>query len=255
MFGIVLDVTLKVYHKAPVTLSEAWLMPSVDAGLSALREIYQAGIRPSLMRFYDAAESRHALQDAQSTECALFLSHEGLNAIARAEHDESRRVVEAHGGTSVGAGPVERWYQRRFDYSTVEKLLAEEGGYAETIEVAHLWTGIEELYSRLTEALSPFADEVLGHFSHIYTQGASLYVILLGRASSNKEASERLALIWHTAMQVTTDVGGELSHHHGAGLARQEFIRQNLGEQFQLIERLKTALDPAGILNPGHLGL
>jgi alkyldihydroxyacetonephosphate synthase len=254
-FGIVLDVTLKVYRRSPATISEAWLLPNVQAGLTALREIYQSGIRPSLMRFYDPAEARYALKDLASTECALFLSHEGLPSIAGAEHEESRRILGTLGARSLGADPVDSWYERRFDFSAVEELLAEEGGYAETIEVAHLWTGIEELYSALTEALAPLADEVLGHFSHVYLQGISLYVIVLGRAENNREASKRLNQIWHTAMQVTTDLGGELSHHHGAGLARQEFIRQNLGKQYQLIERLKGALDPAGILNPGHLGL
>jgi alkyldihydroxyacetonephosphate synthase len=254
-FGIVLDVTLKIYRRSPATISEAWLLPNVQAGLTALREIYQSGIRPSLMRLYDSTEARYALQDFTSTECALFLSHEGLPAIARAEHEESQRVLEKLGARSLGAGPVDSWYGKRFDFSAVEELLAEDGGYAETIEVAHLWTGVEELYYALTEALAPLADEVLGHFSHVYPQGISLYVILLGRADNNQEASKRLNQIWQTAMRVTTDLGGELSHHHGAGLARQEFIRKNLGEQYQLIERLKGALDPAGVLNPGHLGL
>jgi len=254
-FGIVLDVSLKVYRRSPATISEAWLLPNVQAGLTALREIYQSGIRPSLMRLYDPTEARYALEDFTSTKCALFLSHEGLPAIASAEHEESQRILETLGARSLGADPVDSWYERRFDFSAVEELLAEDGGYAETIEVAHLWTGIEELYSALTEALAPLADEVLGHFSHVYLQGISLYVILLGRADNNREASKRLNQIWQTAMQVTTDLGGELSHHHGAGLARQEFIRENLGKQYQLIARLKGALDPAGILNPGHLGL
>jgi alkyldihydroxyacetonephosphate synthase len=255
MFGIILDVTMKIYRLSPERISEAWLLPSVEAGLNALREIYQAGIRPSLMRFYDSTESRFALQDDTASECAMFLTHEGLQAIAHAEHEESRRIVEGLGGRSIGSGPVNRWYERRFDFSTVEQLIAEDGGYAETIEVAHLWTGIEELYTRLTEALAPLSDEVLGHFSHVYPQGVSLYVILLGRAESNKIASARLAEIWRIAMKITTELGGELSHHHGAGLARQEFIPQNLGEQHQLIRRLKETLDPVGILNPGHLGL
>jgi alkyldihydroxyacetonephosphate synthase len=255
MFGIVLDVTLKVHRKAPLTVSEAWTLPTVAAGIAALREIYQAGIRPSLMRLYDETEARHALQDPDSTGCALFLSHEGYESVAAAEHSESTKIVERLGGRSLGSGPVDRWYTRRFDFSTVEELLSEDGGYAETIEVAHLWSGIEELYERLTSALAPFADEVLGHFSHVYTQGTSLYVILLGRAPDNAEAARRLDEIWRTAMQVTTEAGGELSHHHGAGLARQEFILENLGPQHELIHRLKHALDPAGILNPGHLGL
>src|SRR6218665_987261 len=255
MFGIVTKLTLKIYPLVAASISEAWIIPTVPAGVKTMREIYQAGLRPSLMRFYDETESQHAVPNAQLEGCALFLTHDGLRSVAEAEHEESRKIVEKHGGRSIGAEPVLAWYGRRFDFSTVEKLLAEPGGYAETIEVAHLWTGILPLHEKLVAALTPLADEVLGHFSHVYTQGASLYVILLGRARDNAEAAERLDEIWRVAMETTTAAGGELSHHHGAGLARQAYIPENLGGQHLLIRRLKDALDPAGILNPGQLGL
>lgn len=253
-FGVVLDVTLKVYYAAPLQISEAWRLPSVEAGISCLRQIFQAGIRPSLMRLYDNAEARHALQDPQALGSAIFLTHEGLASIAEAEHAESRRLVESLGGVSLGSQPVDRWYARRFDFSGVETLLTSDGGYAETIEVAHLWSGIEQLYHHLTDRLAPLADEVLGHFSHVYTQGTSLYVIVLGRASNNAEASRRLDEVWRVAMETTIEFGGEISHHHGAGLARQAFIKMSLGAQHGVIQRMKECLDPAGILNPGHLG-
>lgn len=255
MFGVVLDVTLRVHAAGQHVRSEAWTLPSAPDGIEALRRIYQAGIRPSLMRLYDATEARHAVRATDDTGPVLFLSHEGLESISEAEHTESRAIVESLGGTSIGPEPVDAWYARRFDFSAVEQLLAEEGGYAETIEVAHQWSGIQGLYDALVAALAPYADEVLGHFSHVYTQGVSLYVILLGRVATNEEAAERLADIWRVAMETTTRCGGELSHHHGAGLARQAYIAENLGPQHVLIGKLKEALDPAGILNPGHLGL
>ena len=255
MFGVILEVTLRIYRVAPAEISEAWTLPSLQAGIDALREIYQSGLRPSLMRLYDAAEARRALAGAAHGGAALFLCHDGLVPLAEAEHAESRRIVESRGGTSLGALPVETWLSGRFDFSDVESLLAEEGGYAETIEVAHLWTGLPALYESLIAALDPLADETYGHFSHVYTHGASVYVIVLGRAPSNEEAAARLTEIWRVAMETTTRLGGELSHHHGAGLARQDFIHGSLGNQHELIRRLKSALDPDGVLNPGHLGL
>lgn len=255
MFGVVTSVTLKVYRIADAPVSEAWQLPDVYSGVLAMRRIYQAGLRPSLIRFYDETETRHAVPGHDAGGCALFLTFDSIGAVAEAERAEARRMIEDLGGVTLGGEPVESWYGRRFDFSTVEKLLAEDGGYAETIEVAHLWSGIEGLYKELTAALAPLADEVLGHFSHVYPQGVSLYVILLGRAADNEEAASRLAQIWKTAMEVTTRNGGELSHHHGAGLARQSFIPQSLGSQHGVIRRMKEALDPAAILNPGHLGL
>ena len=65
MFGVILEVTLRVYRQAPTTISEAFTVPTVDAGLAVLREAYQAGLRPSLMRLYDASEARHAVPGRQ----------------------------------------------------------------------------------------------------------------------------------------------------------------------------------------------
>ena len=49
--------------------------------------------------------------------------------------------------------------------------------------------------------------------------------------------------------------GGALSHHHGVGLNRARFVREALGEAFDVLAAVKAALDPNGILNPGKLAL
>jgi alkyldihydroxyacetonephosphate synthase len=95
----------------------------------------------------------------------------------------------------------------------------------------------------------------LGHFSHAYPQGTSLYVILLGRVEDAAAAEARLAEIWRTAMEVALREGAAISHHHGVGLARLPYIKQNLGSSMVVLERVKQALDPAGIMCPGKLGL
>ena len=56
-------------------------------------------------------------------------------------------------------------------------------------------------------------------------------------------------------MRVCLDQGAALSHHHGVGLARLPYIREGLGTSMVVLERVKAALDPAGIMNPGKLGL
>jgi len=47
-------------------------------------------------------------------------------------------------------------------------------------------------------------------------------------------------------------MGGSLSGEHGVGTAKLAFVERQLGsEQVALMRRIKRALDPAGILNPG----
>ena len=49
--------------------------------------------------------------------------------------------------------------------------------------------------------------------------------------------------------------GAAISHHHGIGLNRSRFLAEALGSGFSVLRSVKDALDPAGILNPGKLGL
>lgn len=51
------------------------------------------------------------------------------------------------------------------------------------------------------------------------------------------------------------DLGGTITGEHGVGAAKLPYLTTQLGaDQITLLRRLKTAFDPAGILNPGKLG-
>lgn len=253
--GVIVEVTLKVFPVAETTLLETYAMPSVQAGLDFMREQISLGLRPFLMRFYDVEEARHAMVDPEIDTPILFVGTRGIPSVAQAEMDALAIIGARHGATALGIAGVEGWMGRRFDFSTVEKLLAAPGGYAETIEVAHTWRNIGQLHTSMKAALAPLADEVLAHFSHVYDQGTSMYVILLGRAENDHAAVDRLEKIWSTAMNVCLEAGAELSHHHGGGLARSPYAERSLGSAHLVLRKLKSALDPAGILNPGKLGL
>jgi alkyldihydroxyacetonephosphate synthase len=239
----------------PSPLFEAVLFDNVEAGLTAMRKIMRASLRPFLVRFYDEDESRHVIRAGGFTGCVMFLGFEGLAAVAQAEYEAGMAICRAEGGRAMGADAVLAWMERRFDFSVVENILDRPGGFAETIETAHMWTGILPTYHALKEALLPLADEVLGHFSHAYPQGTSLYVILLGEAADAAAAEQRLQHIWELSMRICLEQGAVTSHHHGVGLARLPYIRQDLATGSIVLDRIKQALDPAGIMSPGKLGL
>lgn len=253
--GVITYVTMKIFPLAPFRILEALSFDAVDAGVTVMRDIMQAGLRPFLVRFYDPEEARHAMQDKSFAKCVMFLGFEGLQAVALAEYEAALAIATAAGAQPLGPAAVEAWMARRYDFSTVENLLAETGGLAETIEVAHFWTGILDTYHALKEGLTAYADEVLGHFSHVYPHGTSLYIILLGRVADDAIAEEMILDVWDTAMRICLQTGAVISHHHGAGLARQPYVREALGNSHAVLQRLKDALDPAGIMNPGKLGL
>ncbi|WP_424860524.1 FAD-binding oxidoreductase [Streptomyces sp. MMS24-I29] len=253
--GVITQVTYKIIPIPADQRLQAFQLPDVASGLAIMREQAAKGLRPFLLRLYDTDEARHAMADPTVSRPVLFLGTEGEPTVSAAEFQVLTDIATRHGATALGPEPTAAWMGRRFDFSTVEKYLNTPGGYAETIEVAHTWRHIEGLYDAMKAALAPLADDVLAHFSHVYTQGTSMYLILLGHAEDDAAATARLEKIWQTAMAVCLDHGAELSHHHGGGLARSPYSRRSLGSAHLVLRKLKHALDPDAVLNPGKLGL
>lgn len=251
--GIVTEVTLKVFPVPAFRTVEAFKLDHVQQGLDVMRLAMRTGLHPFLLRLYDEDESGQVILDDSFGGCLLLTGCEGVEAVAAAEQAELHAIATLCGGVPLGSEPVDAWLPQRFDFSGIESAVETVGGYAETIEVAHSWTCINDLYRVLKTELAPHADRVLAHFSHAYPQGTSLYLILTGSTMNDAQATARLERIWETAMTHTVRHGGVLSHHHGVGLARLPYLSQALPDSLPLLQRVKSALDPAGVLNPGKL--
>ena len=253
--GIITEATLKIFPLPEERHFQTIRSRSVPDGLKTMQAIMQSRLRPFLVRFYDEEESRHAMQDPKFQQCAMFLGFEGPRAVVEAEYRLALDLAHGNGGVELGPEAVEAWMQRRFDFSTVENLLAKTGGLAETIEIAHFWSGIYPTYCDLKKALAPYAKEVLGHFSHVYPQGTSLYIILLGEAQNDASAEKAILTAWEKTMEICARYHATISHHHGVGIVRLPYVAQELGTAKTVLEKVKNALDPEAVLNPGKLAL
>lgn len=253
--GVITSVTLRVSRLPETSLRDAFRFDDLAVALGFIREIAQSDTSPALIRLYDEDEARHVLGDPDHLGALAFVETQGPDPIAKASHAWYSELARASGGVGMGSSPVDAWADRRYDFSTVERILATPGGYAETIEVAHTWSRVGDLYDALKGALQPLANHVYGHFSHVYGQGTSLYIILLGSADDDETAIQRLEEIWRVAMETCKEQDAILSHHHGAGIARLPYIAEALGAGHSLLSKVKLALDPKRTLNPGKLGV
>jgi FAD/FMN-containing dehydrogenase len=50
-------------------------------------------------------------------------------------------------------------------------------------------------------------------------------------------------------------MGGSMEYVHGAGLRLTHLMQREHGEGLEMLRRIKAAIDPSGVLNPGKLGL
>jgi len=60
--------------------------------------------------------------------------------------------------------------------------------------------------------------------------------------------------IWDVAVTTSLKHGGMINEHHGVGLKLSRFMQAQYGPAWPLLEALKRAIDPHGIMNPGKVG-
>ena len=124
------------------------------------------------------------------------------------------------------------------------------------MEIAAPWSRLTELFDTVRSALTavPHARIASCHLSHSYSDGACLYFTFAATPPAAEVESTYVAM-WDAGQRAVLAHGGNLSHHHGVGLNRARFVAEALGPALGVLATLKAALDPAGILNPGKLGL
>lgn len=269
--GIITRAWLRVRPAPQVLLDRGWLLPSFGAGLDAMRAILRAGVVPAVVRLYDETDTAIVFGSGGPTPanlenpegCLLIVGSEGTADVAAFVEQVAGRVLSDHGARDLGRGPGEHWRANRHGMSYRFAEFFKPGGTfgdavtLDTLEVAGLWRDLPLLYAKVRAALAQHVDLVLAHVSHIYDTGASIY-FTLGAANDGDEdrALARYDAAWDAAQRAAIAAGGTASHHHGVGLVRAPYLPLELGDTgMAVLQAVKDALDPSGILNPGKLGL
>jgi alkyldihydroxyacetonephosphate synthase len=290
--GIITRVGLRL-HVAPTERRfAAFAFPNMNAGIHAVRALFQNGLRPAVVRLYDPldtfllADDEHehgprskrkgklgiraellrtvlhaprvlakALALAEATvlaKAALVLVHEGTSVASAQEAEQAGVLCREAGGASLGEGPARAWYRRRYSVSYRQSPVFRAGAFSDTMEVAAPWVKIPGVYEAVRRALGEHV-LVMAHMSHAYPDGASLYFTFAGTAHGGDDALEVYDRAWRVALGAALAAGATLSHHHGVGRSKAPRLGDELGSGLAVVRSLKQAWDPHGLLNPGAL--
>jgi len=249
--GVITEARLRVHPLPPVEQRAAWSFSSFEEGLEACRRALRRGATPAVLRLYDDRESARNFALEDDSRHLLIVLDEGDESLVEA----TLAVVgeECRTGRREDEALVERWMSHRNDVSALEQVVRQ-GIVVDTCEIAARWSALPVIYEGALAAVKAVkgAWVVSAHQSHAYTDGACLYFTFAGQ---REDGDEFYREAWDAVTRVTLEAGGALSHHHGVGLNRGRYMADTLGSAFGVLASVKGALDPAGILNPGKLGL
>ena len=184
--------------------------------------------------------------------CRLVMLFEGDEALATAEHDAAVRILSAAGGEDLGEGPARHWWKHRYAVSYRQSALFAGGAFADTMEVACTWDRVEATYRAVRAAVAKHVF-IMGHFSHAYEDGCSIYFTFVGSAPDAERVEELYDATWKANLDAAIGSGASLSHHHGVGRSKAPWMRAELGAAVDVVRALKRAADPKGLMNPGTL--
>lgn len=262
--GVITRVRVRVHPIPETKRYEAFSFRDFKAGVAAVRAVAQQGTGPTVLRLSDDIESSVNLSatdkigetSAGDSGCTCITLFEGTPEHAASRHQETRAVLLANGGRSLGEAPARQWEQGRFEAPALRDAMLDHHLICETLETATDWDNIVNLRAAVVEALGvnlPTSPSiVMSHISHIYPEGASLYFTIVSGQSPTPHEQ------WWKAKAATCRAivanGGTISHHHGVGTDHRPYYHDEIGELgIKVLQAAKNTLDPVGIMNPGKL--
>ena len=259
--GVITSATLQLVPLPAERRFAAVSFPSVAAGTEAIRRTLQLGHRPSVVRMYDDVATRLTFAPVVGEEdlsgVYTVFAFEGEPEAAELEERRTLELAQEAGATVLDPVLGQRWWDRRYDFYHPPHR-PELPSIWGTLDVVATYDRIDAVYDGLhravREAYAGNGLELRMHFSHWYLWGTMIY----GRFIVPDGGPDALALherIWEDGMTAALNAGGVMNDHHGVRIKLGPYMRRQHGAALDTMVRIKAALDPNGVMNPGKMGL
>jgi alkyldihydroxyacetonephosphate synthase len=260
------EVTVKLFPYLPENnIFLGWTLKNMKLGFEVLREVMVSGYRPSVARLYDPEDGQlHFSHFAAPDDCIVLFMAEGNAGISKATADGIAAIVAKHPEcTPVDSKLIAEWFDDLVwgpDKVTREDdRIRTTRNVNRTTEISADWSSINDIYEA---ALARIRQETKGitllggHSSHSYINGTNMYFNYfydLIDCEPEEENDKYYFPIIKIICEETLRFGGSIVHHHGIGKARSRWVKEEYGSSYPMLEALKRAYDPNGIMNMGTI--
>ena len=280
-FGIVTKAVIKIHPRPEVQSYGSLVFPSFEKGVEFLHALRKTGVLPASIRLVNNNEFRfgQALQgeptfwgswqrrlqrfvlfqlknfDPKSL-AACTIVMEGTAAEVAQQRRTIFPLARSYGGISGGSSGGKRGYMLTFSIAYIRDFFNQYQILGETFETSVPWSRVHDVTRSVTEELErqTKVHGVAGrpYLSYRVTQtyhtGVCIYFTMGFSGVGLDLADEVYHEIEQGLRQVILDQGGSLSHHHGVGKIRQQFLPQIQTEgSIKVLQELKKAVDPKNI--------
>jgi alkyldihydroxyacetonephosphate synthase len=260
---VITEATLRIEKIPEERRFRAFLFDTFTQGLEAGKRIMLERLEPSVIRLYDETETikriKKILGISLDKGSYMVLGYDGKKEVIDVQERLAMDICREIGGKELDPELGWQWWRHRYNFYFPPDCLDFPWMFG-TMDTLCSFDKMENLYITKKKTLEQkYADhnlEYIAHLSHWYDWGVMVYDRFIIQ-NPPADAGEALALhndIWNTAVRTSIACGGVLNEHHGVGLKLARLMREQYGPAFEVLEGLKTSLDPHTILNPGKMG-
>jgi D-lactate dehydrogenase (cytochrome) len=254
--GVMTEITLKLYPLPESVAAATCSFPSVDAAVQTTIQLIQAGVPIARCELLDThairAVNQHSKLSLREAPMLLMEFH-GSEAGVREQTATVQELAREHGGADFewAATPEERtrlWTARHQAYFAA--LQTRPGSRCQAtdtcVPISRLAESINESIAEADAAGIPYW--IVGH---VGDGNFHLSYLLDPGDPAECEAVERLNVqMVRRALRLEGTCTGE----HGIGLHKIGYLVDEAGEEtVEMMRKVKRALDPKNIMNPGKV--
>ena len=255
--GTITEATLRLLPKPKYVRTALAAFASIDDAAACVAAVMSSSLTPTAMELLDSLtvqcvnELGAPVFPAGADAVLIFAMDGSSEEAVRGDLEHIAGIVRVHGATRVDIAQSEQeteaiWNARRSVSPALARRRPNKLGEDVCVPVSQ----IPAMIRRVREIAAKY-DLPIPLFGH--AGDGNLHPNIL----CDRRDREEIARVREAAREIfeaAVSLGGTLSGEHGIGVLKKQFMELDLGaDALTLMRRIKDAIDPEGIMNPGKV--
>lgn len=253
--GIITEITLKLYPVPEAISAAVCGFKTLEGAINTVIATIQSGIPIARIELVNDVQidaiNKYSRLD-YPLQPTLFLEFHGSTAGVREQVDTVGDIARDFGGGAF------QWATRTEDRSRLWQARHDAAHAAQALRPGAnmIATDVCVPISRLADCILETAKDLAAHgvkapiVGHV---GDGNFHVILHYDENDPQENQLVKKLNERLVHRALGMGGTCTGEHGIGMGKLDFLIEEHGEAVNVMRRIKKALDPENILNPGKI--